>query len=337
MKRHAILGQGGALLLAISAIVAITGCGGGGAASAGGEEGQAVKLRMASFPSISYAPLQLGIQKGFFKEEGITLEMSVGGHGAVDIPPALVSGQLDAGIWSYGTLGTLASAELPVVAVAPMDVGPTRPEDDYFQLVATERSGIDTLEELKGKTVAVNAVGGFGELQPRAAMVKAGFEADDIKVIAIPYPDMPAALREGKIDAASINEPFLTQVLDDPESPVNVLSPALWSVMPKVPFGNVIMSRKYVDENPEVVKRFQRALLKSARYSTEHPDEIRAILPSYAKIPAKLAKKVKLPTWPGTVDPEAVQRLVDQLTEYGLLDKKVDMSEYLLDMPDSAG
>jgi NitT/TauT family transport system substrate-binding protein len=298
--------------------------------------GGPVKLRLASFPSISYAPLQLGIQKGFFKKEGITLEMSVGGHGATDIPPALVSGHLDAGIWSYGTLGTLASAGLPVVAVAAMDVGPARPEDDYFKVVATERSGIDSIEELKGKTVAINSVGGFAELQARAAVVKGGLEADDIKVVAIPYPDMPAALREGRVDAASINEPYLTQVLDDPDAPVKVLSPALWPVMPKVPFGNVIMARKYVDENPEVVERFQRALLKSARFATEHPDEIRALLPDYANISPELAKKVKLPTWPGTVDPDAVQRLADQLTEYGLLDKEVDMSDYLLASPGNA-
>lgn len=335
MNGRSILKRAGAFLLAATATVALAACGdddtSAGASSDGGE---AVKLRVASFPSISFAPLQLGIDKGFFKEEGLTLEMSVGGHGATDIPPALVSGELEAGIWSYGSLGTLAASDLPVVAVAPMDVGPAQPEDDYFMLVATEKSGIDSIQELKGKTVAVNSVGGFAEFQALVAIAEGGLKADDIKIVAIPYPNMPAALREGRVDAASINEPYLTQVLDDPESPAKELSPALYPVMPKVPFGNVIMAKKYVDENPDVVERFQRALVKSAQYATEHPDEVRAILPEYANMSPKLAEKVRLPSWPGTVDPEAVQRLVDQLAEYGMLDKQVDMSEYLLDIPD---
>jgi NitT/TauT family transport system substrate-binding protein len=204
MNRQSIVRRAGAFVLAVSATVAIAACGDdGSSAGASGGDGETVTLRVASFPSISFAPLQLGIDKGFFKEEGLDLEMSVGGHGATDIPPALVSGQLEAGIWSYGSLATLAAADLPVVAVAPMDVGPSRPEDDYFMLVATEKSGIDSVKELKGKTVAVNSVGGFSEFQARVAVVKEGLEADDIKIVAIPYPNMPAALRDGSTSPVS--------------------------------------------------------------------------------------------------------------------------------------
>jgi NitT/TauT family transport system substrate-binding protein len=323
-------------LAAIAFALVAAGCGGGDSsdddAASGGSQDQVetATVRMKLTPQASFAPLQLGIDKGFFREHGIDLQLETTNDPA-NTPPQLVAGQVEGGSWTYGSLPVLATAGLPIVSVAPIDTGPATAEDDFLKIVSLEDSGIRSVSDLEGKTVGVNTVGGLAELHVRKAAENAGIDPASVRVLVVPFATMNAALRARRVDAVSQVEPFLTDLIDN--TPVNILAGSNHSIQPNLPFATVIMSQRYVDENPDVVRRFQLGIQRSMEYAGANQDELRDVLTTFSNIPAETAAKVNLPAPATSADLEGIQAQADLLREGGFLDRDVDMSEYVLEYP----
>ena len=72
------------------------------------------------------------------------------------------------------------------------------------QLAEHPRQGLELdqdAEDLAGKTIAVNALKGVGEIVIRAALSKLGVDRNSVKLVAMPFPAMRAALNNGQVDA----------------------------------------------------------------------------------------------------------------------------------------
>ncbi len=82
------------------------------------------------------------------------------------------------------------------------------------QYVVRADSGIKTVEDLKGKTIATNGLGGAIDMAMREMLRKHGLEDKrDYKVIEVEFPNMAAMLGEQKVDMAGMVAPFsLTEV-----------------------------------------------------------------------------------------------------------------------------
>src|SRR5207244_7352559 len=76
------------------------------------------------------------------------------------------------------------------------------------------RSSIRTPADLAGKTIAVNALKGVGEVIIKAALKKVGVDPNSIHLLALPFPSMRSALNNGQVDAIWTPEPFLSQALN---------------------------------------------------------------------------------------------------------------------------
>ncbi len=88
-------------------------------------------------------------------------------------------------------------------------------------------------------------------------------------------------------------------------------------------------SRTYAAQNPKAVASFTAAMNRSMEYATAHPDEARAILPTYTKIDFAVQKDLVLPKWPATIDRGPVQRLADLALRDGLITKQPDLGTLL--------
>jgi NitT/TauT family transport system substrate-binding protein len=80
-------------------------------------------------------------------------------------------------------------------------------------LVVRKGSGINTLADLRGKTIAVNTLRNIVDLAVVRALRKHGVEASEVKLVELPFKDMDAALRAGQIDAATLPEPILSRAM----------------------------------------------------------------------------------------------------------------------------
>ena len=218
------------------------------------------KVKVGVLPISNVAPLYLGMKKGFFKAEGLEVEPSIGQSGN-ELVTGMVSGSTDFAFLGYVPLMSARAQGLPVKVVANADNGAETADKEWTLLLSKKGSPIKKPADLAGKTIAVNALKGVGEVEIKAALDKRGVDPNSIKLLEVPFPEMPAALEKGRVDVIWAPEPFLTSVLgeggQDVEAPLTTLGK-------KFPNGTYATTEKEIAQNKDVVEAFARAINKSS-------------------------------------------------------------------------
>src|SRR5262245_6918540 len=101
--------------------------------------GKLTTIKMSVNPQSSFATLKVGIDQGFFKKHGIDLQITTTGEPQT-LPPAILSNQIQAGGWTFGSFGVIAEAKLPIVIVAPLDSVGASADADPVRLLALKSS-----------------------------------------------------------------------------------------------------------------------------------------------------------------------------------------------------
>lgn len=314
------------LLTALTAAVLVTttaaACGSDSDTTApGGKD----KVNVGAIPIVDVAPLYLGKQKGFFDKQGIALTITPTTGGAAAVP-GVMSGQFQ---FAFGNVTSLLVArdqglDLKVVASGNASTG--KEGADFSAVMVKKGSPIKSAKDLAGKTVSVNNLKNIGDTTVRAAIRKAGGDPASVKFVELAFPDAPAALDKGRVDAAWVVEPFVTVAKGQGATPV------AWNFVdaaPNLTVASYFTTGKTVKDKPDLVKRFTAAINESLRYAAEHPDEARGILSTYTKITSDVGGKIVLPAWPTEVNRQSVQTVADLALQDGLLKKKADLTALL--------
>jgi len=312
-----------ATVLASTLLFAAAGCGGddSGSATDGGPD----KFKVGAIPIVDVAPLHLGIAKGFFSEQGMEIEVvnTTGGAAAV---PGVVSGDFTFAFGNVTSLIVAKSQNLPLKAVAEGNSSTGQDGKDFGGVVVPRDSPITSAKDLAGKQVAVNNLKNIGDTTVRASVRKAGGDPAGVKFVEMPFPDMPAAIANHRVDAAWIVEPFFTTAKNQG---AKVIASNFVDAAPDLTVAVYFTSEKVLKEKADLVKRFTAAIEKSLQYATDHPDEARAVLSKYTKIDAGVAEKMTLPAWPQKVNTASVQTIADQMQADGLIKDKFDVAQVL--------
>lgn len=308
--------------LAVVALAA-TACGGddpatgGGGGGGGGGSSEMTTVTVGTLPIANAAPMYLGIQEGFFEEEGLEVEETVAQTGN-EIITGMVAGDYDFGFVGYISAGIAAARGIPVCVLTASDATGTSPEDDWQVLVTSGDSPIDGPEDLANTTVSVNGLGGVAEVMLKAALDKAGVDWSTVELIEVPFPEVPAAVAAGRIDAGYTSEPFVTTVLD--QGGKVAFAPQSY-IAPEYPNGSYAASQQAYQEDPELMERFEAAMTRSLDYARENPDAIREIIPTYTQIPADVASRMRLPVYQSELQPEAIDEQMGFMETYEIVEE----------------
>ncbi|TDD80454.1 transporter substrate-binding domain-containing protein [Actinomadura darangshiensis] len=278
------------------ALTALTGCGAGGGAGEVSADGTA-EVKLGVIPIIDIAPVKLGVTKGVFARHKLKVTTQDAQGGAA-IVPAVVSGDFQFG---YSNIVSLLVAREKGVPVTMVSVGARAsgdPMDDGSGQLMTRDSTIAKVADLKGRKIAVNTLKGINEVAVASVLKKNGLRRGDAELVEVPIPNMPAALKNGQVDAAMLSEPFITVAEGQGAKRLPVSYAGMGA---HLPFAGWFTSKQYAGKNPDVVKRFTAALKESMSYAESHPDEARGALNGYLKLEPGLSDKVTLPGW----NPEA--------------------------------
>lgn len=317
--------------LAVTGALALAGCSGGGApaasdpapgATTGGEaSGELTPISVGVIPIVDVAAIYLGVEEGFFEEEGldVTLELAQGGAAIV---PAVVSDEYQFGFSNVTSLLLATNNGVPLQAVAAGNYT-TGGEPDIGAVVVPEGSDIQTAADLAGRSVAVNTLNNIGDSTVRNVVDNAGGDSSGIQFVEMGFPDMPAAVSGEQVDAAWILEPHLTRALQDG---ARVVSWNFAETDPDLMISAYFTSQPYAAENPEVVEAFTRALNQSLDFAEENPDATRAILGEYTQIDPAVAEAMTMPRYSSEFSTDTVQLLADLALEYGMVDEAIDFS-----------
>jgi NitT/TauT family transport system substrate-binding protein len=304
------------IVAALVAALAFIGCGDDDSGG-DGEAAGPTTITVGTLPIANAAPMYLGMDKGFFEDENLRIEPQVGEGGAALIP-SLLSGDAQFAFVGVIPAITAVAQDVPIRIVTSSDDAAATEAKDWQTLVVPEGSPIKSVEDLPGKTIAVNALRGLAEVVISRSLEKQGVDYREVKLLEVPFPEMPSALTTKRVDAALLTEPFLSAVLA--EGGTQIDAPSV-ETLPNFPNGVYVASEQYIAENGDVVDRFARAMNKSLEYAQANPEEVRRIIPTYTETPEAAAAKLRLPVFDAELDRKGIELEAELTAKYGIIDE----------------
>ncbi len=277
------------------------------------------RLRIATPPITVSAQPYFARANGLFAKAGIDADISFLPSGAA-IAAAVVAGSLDIGDSNLISLATAHDRGVPIVVIAP---------DATFQsdhaavlLVTTKQSPLRTAKDLEGKTVAVNGLKNLPHIATMAWIDKNGGDSSAVKFIEIPIPATQAALSSGRVDAAILNEPFLSAAL---QADARVFGNCYEAIAKDFTYGAFVATQQWASDHPDLVRAFRSIVYESSRWANTHVAAASEILMRDAKLDVSALKNHD--AYAEKFDPSLMQPVIDASAKYGVIKASFPVSE----------
>lgn len=246
-------------------------------------EVKADTINFAYMPNMGgAAPIAIGEEKGFFKEEGIKLNAVKFLSGPPEFQ-AMASGDID--IAYIGPGATFLSAQGQGNIIGLVSLGKS---DMVF---ATKKSGIKEWKDLKGKTIGVPK-GTSGEMVLNLGLEEAGLKPSDVNIINMDVAGAVTAYVANKVDAVAIWSPYTTEIEKQVGAENMIKLGDNASFYPEYSFpASWVVSKKFLKENPELVEKFMKAMAKITDYKINNIDEAVKLTAEYTQVPEDSLKQ----------------------------------------------
>lgn len=228
---------------------------------------QREKFSIATPPAPASTPFYVGIDQGFFKEEGLDVSLKPVATGRTGLETVL-SGQADAA----------GTADIPIVVSVvkghPIAIIATLAEiQQAVAIIAKKESGIAKQDDLKGKTIGVTR-GTGAEFFLHIFLVTNNINPADVRIVDIEPNKIVGALLAGEVEAVSTWSPYKLALLEKlGRNAVLFTEPALY----KQTF-NLVTRRDFARSNPETLKKFLRGVLRAADFTRNNPGKSQSIM-----------------------------------------------------------
>ncbi|MBV9852041.1 MAG: ABC transporter substrate-binding protein [Armatimonadetes bacterium] len=189
-----------------------------------------------------------------------------------------------------------------------------------------------SLRDMKGRTFAIPGPYSNENFFLRTLMRQQGLQPDDIKIVVMPPPDMPTALRPGGIDGFVVAEPFCSKAELDGSGRVLYYAKDIW---PHYISCALAVHEDLIRDNPEVVQDLVRGIVDSGEWTERNrADAARLVAPYFRQDPKLLNYVLTHPRdrvtyrmlTPGD---DEMQRIEDIGIGLGVLKKRIPMSELM--------
>lgn len=282
---------------------------------------EVTKLRVGYLPVGVYSYFWRARDAGYFKEENIEIEL-VPMAGGGQIIPALQSGSLEFGI--SDALGVL-NARNGGIPVTYVSFNFQQTSEDPVHAVLTMNPDIKSGADLAGKDVATNLSYNTDWTMMREWLRQQNVDVDSVSFKEIPFPDMLAALRSKTVAAVGATEPFVT--LGESEG-ARVIGHYFTDVKSPNVLSGVTALLPYVQENPDITKRFVRAINRAID-DFQDPAIVRQTIAANTKIPEAVVAKMHLGEWKKDVPAESIQFWVEAAKKEGVITDAVDLKDII--------
>jgi len=223
-----------------------------------------VKLGMSSW--IGYAPLYVAAEKGFFKNHGVNVSIETIQR-AGDRKVALAANRIQGMASTVDTHVMTQAADIAIVQILALDTS-----DGGDGLIANK--SIKTLNDLKGKSVALDTTGGASYFWFNYLLEKNGLSLNEIKVQNMTAGDAGAAFVAGKVDAAVTWQPWLTKAEKTTFGHILVSSKETQGVI----VDSLGLRKDFVEKYPDSVQGIVDGWYDALAYSKTNADDANAIM-----------------------------------------------------------
>jgi NitT/TauT family transport system substrate-binding protein len=282
------------------------------------------------------AGVLLALEKGYFRDQGLVVELNYFGSSGGLQMAALTSGELDAGSGSIspGIYNAVAGGVNMRVVASKSRVGPRGSAKYIARRSLLNSAKPISLKDIKGKVLALNSAGGSSRLYLNGLLKKAGLKETDVVVRVMPFNDMVSALSQSAVDVAFLVQPFITIV---EEKGIGAGIADLWDLFPGHMTNNLFYSDAFIRSRPAVAEKFMAGFLKGQRYfydaavkKKESLDGVVDVVAKYFRAGDKKLLRLGLSVTElapdGEMDLKEIQDDQDWYFQKGLIKTKVDVN-----------
>lgn len=281
--------------------------------------------------SAFYAPLYVAIEKGYFKENNIDLELILT-SGADKVSAAVLSNDVEIGFAG------------PESAIYIYNGG----EEDYLitfsgltkrdgQFIVSREDIKDfSLNNLKGKEILVGRAGGMPALNFLNALKNQNINPSDVKInTSVEFSALSGSFIAGEGDYVNLFEPNATNLVKEG---YGYIVGNVGNYSGEVPYTAFYARKSYIEKNKNIIKDFTKSISQGLKFVEENSSEIiaKTILPQFPDISlTKLTTIVdnykKYDSWLKTpyITEESYQNLEDMMIDANLIDKYVPHNELI--------
>ena len=284
------------------------------AATPGTLRAQAKSKINIAFPIVDpTAEVLFAYDMGFFDRAGLDVTLTPLSNGAA-IAAGVVSGAIDIGIGNVLTIEAAFKKGIPLTIVAPAAINVDSAPSNVLMVAKT--SPLKTARDLNGKVVSINPLRGIGELMASAWIDKNGGDSTTVHFIELPFQQSEAALAQGRADAATGVEPFITQSRTTTRVFANTYAVLGENYLITAFFA----ASAWAQAHPDVVSRFAAAIRETALWANKNTDKSAEILAKYSKLALDLVKQTVRAVYATTLTPAQLQPTIDGAVRYKLID-----------------
>lgn len=276
---------------------------------------------------IAFAPIEVGHEAHIWSDLGLDVEV-------LDVPgtrieQVLTSGDADVGLGAAVALGARLKG-VPTIGVAAIADLPYN-----FTLIVPVQSSIETVADLRGRSVAVSTAGSLTEWLVREVSRQQGWGADGIKTAPLGGDEARiAALRSGGGIDADLSS--LMQAVDLSDRGQARILLYFGDVVKE--FQNLVLkaSDKFIAEHPDRLEKFLQGWYRSVVYMKLHPEKATKVIATTFRIdPAAVAKalpiEMKMMSEDGTFSAAGMEVVRHSLVELKILPSLPAMSDLYTD------
>ncbi|MFI6789100.1 ABC transporter substrate-binding protein [Nonomuraea sp. NPDC050383] len=275
-------------------------------------------IKVGVVPTVESVPVFVAMTKGYFKEEGLSVEPVII-SGAAAAAPQIESGVLDLAQTDYATVFKVNETGKKFKIVSSL----YQAAQGSVAVVVSAKSKIRTATDLRRKRVAIPNIAGLGSLALTAVLKRAGLTLRDVVLMEKPYPDMLDAMGRGQVDAVLLAEPFVTVGRETKHT--RIVADAMTQEFANLYTAGMSATDKWIRGNPRTLAAFQRALAKAQRLIASDPQQVRDALPRYTRISTAMAAGVAFGSYPAKLDLAELQRVADLARAYKMLERPADL------------
>ncbi|MEV7604798.1 ABC transporter substrate-binding protein [Paenarthrobacter sp. NPDC089322] len=316
--------------LALAAVLSLTlaACGGGSGPAATPAADGTTTLKVGTIGIGSDAALRLAIDKGYFKEQNLNVEVSV-----IANPPAGIaaaqSGQIDLTYTPSIPLLNALSQNVPLKVVAAADgykdgAGESGDLDrvDDTGLLVQQSSAISRPKDLEGKSVSVPARKAQLEVTVSKLVKDDGGDPAKVNWMVLDPSSALQSLNSGRVDAASLVAPFTSKAVS--EGNRLLASPGV-EFFEEGAIGLWVSGANTVKSKEKALEGFRTAIYKANAYANGNLDEAQKLSAEITKTPVEVVKAGAVNYWPDDVRIEDIERANTNLADLGFLDAPVKL------------
>ncbi len=283
------------------------------------------KIAFGYQPVFDLAPVLISRDKGFFAKHGLDVALKAIPLNSQN-PAALESGEVQIAMPTASVLLQAVNAGLDHVAVAGFIE--TEKTDSNFGILVRPEAKIKQPADLIGKKVGVPGLNAFLHVMLREWLTMKGIDWKKVDYVETQHPLMEGILKSGSADAVVAVQPFMSRIIGSKSG--ELMSRFIRDMPAGMSITVFASTRTWADKNPAAIKAFRAGYDEGAAYAVAHPDDARATVAKFLKLPPPAVAAVALPRFNSHLDGEHLAPWVKIMKSQGMIRGDVNLKSLIV-------